>query len=230
MPAKDQSKNISLADVRILAFPLGSLVFLVVLFVIAYGNFSTRISGQRSNLATQRKNENILSSKRDLLTQLDVESFSLVDSAVVALPSQNSALVMLAQLRGSAAGRLLTLANLKVDPSIPGNKNLSKVQIQFDLDGEFSQVFSFIKEIANMAPLSTIEIVSIVSSGDIVRASITISTYFASFPDKLPALTEPLTEFSSSEREVLSVLSQLIPPPFSSVNSTEPVLRSNPFE
>lgn len=229
MPA-DQSKNISLADVKTLAFPLGSLVFLVVLFIIAYGNLSTRISGQRSNLAIQRKNENILSAKRDLLTQLDAESFSLVDSVVMALPSQNAALVMLAQLRGAAAGRLLTLVNIKVDPSRPGDKGLSKVQIQFDIDGEFSQVYSFIKEIANMAPLSTLEIVSIVSSGDIVRASITILTYFAPFPDTLPALTEPLTEFSSSDREVLSVLSQLIPPPFTSVNVGEPVLRADPFE
>lgn len=222
-------EQITLKELRPLLVPVGSLVLIIALFVFGISQALGQIKSKRQELSLARRDENTLVQKQEVLSSLSGEVGGFVNVSSDALPEKNASLVMISQVKDLAGQRLLILSDLKIGRAVEDGV-LTKAQLQFDVDGDIFQVIAFVRELANVAPLSRLVSVSINQSGDVVRANVSIAAYSASFPEQLPAIKEPLTDLTDKEREVLGILDELIPPPFSSVSPETPGGRANPFE
>lgn len=222
--------DISKKDLQILALPFGLLIALLVLAFVSYKILYPRIQKERSDLALSKKDEQILTQKQQVLSAFSSQASTYVGPAVVAVPQQNSALMMVSQIKNLAATRLLSLGNLKIGTLIPDKSGLSKVQLQFDLDGDLLQSTAFLRDLEGVAPIANIEKIKVSQVSDISRVTVGLNVYSAPYPTKLPALTEPLTDLTQNEKETLAKIQNLVQPVFSQISPTAPQTRPNPFE
>lgn len=217
------------ANFQILLLPLGLLLVLVILFVVAIRVGFSRISAQRQSLSESQRNENILSQKQSVLSELQPELETSADATTLSMPDKNPALLVFSQLKGVAASNGVALINLKISPEVK-EKEISRIEILLDVDGDIFQIISFMEQLHDIAPLVQLERIKINQSGGLARANTTLRGYWADFPEKLPPLTEPVKELTSDEVDLLTRLSTLVPPLFSNLSPTEPTVRGDPFQ
>lgn len=224
-----QGQEVSIKELKPLLIPVGSILVVLVLFYFGITQSLDRIKDKRRELAAARRDETTLEQKQEVLSDLSGEITNFVNVSSAAVPEKNTSLIMISQIKSLAAQRLLFLSDISIGGSA-GDGALSKSSISFDVEGDFTQVTSFIRDIANSAPLSRIDSVEIRQGGDVVSATISLSAYGAAFPEKLPPINEPLSDLTDKEREVLGILTELQAPPFSEVTPQESIQKENPFE
>lgn len=222
--------NIKLKDVKPLVGPLGSIFGILILGVISYKIISNQIQILKTKVTAAEKTTNILQDKVDTLSEFrKIVTNETVNSLNAALPETNSALLMLSHVKTLAQKHSLVFSNL--DVTTPSQEeNLFKVELKFDLDGSFEQVISFLRDLKFYAPINNVQDVEFVSGTDISRSTVSVVVYFAEYPSKLPALTEPITNLTPNEMEILRTLEGLIIPDFVDLEATQPNLRGSPFE
>lgn len=224
-----QGNEISVKQLKPLLIPVAALIVIITLFFFAITQALGQIEDRRQQLSLAKKDERTLEQKQQVLSELTGEVTSFVNVSSNAVPEKNASLMMISQVKSLAGARLLLISDLKISRAVEDGA-LTKAQLQFDIDGGLNQVTAFLQELEDSAPLSRLDAVGINQSGDVVRASITLSVYSASFPEQLPAITEPLADLTDQEREVLGILAELQSPPFSAVDPEQPGARGNPFE
>ena len=224
-----QGQEVSIKELKPLLIPVGAILVVLVLFYFGITQSLDRIKDKRRELTVARRDETTLEQKQEVLSDLSGEITSFVNVSSAAVPEKNASLIMISQIKSLAAQRLLLISDISIGGSAQDGV-LSKSSIQFDVEGDFTQVTSFVRDIANSAPLSRIDSVEIRQGGDTVRATVSLSTYGAAFPEKLPPINEPLSDLTDKEREVLGILTELQAPPFSEVTPQEPIQNENPFE
>lgn len=222
-------KKVIPANVQLFLVPLGLLVVLIILSVLAVKIGFSRIGAQREELSAARKNESILSQKESVLSSVQGTIPTYVKTVAASLPEKNPALSMTSQLRSLALTNQLILENIKVGSSVTTGE-LSAVDISFSLEGAVPQVVSYLNSIKDMAPVSTVEKAKINQSSLGTRADVTVKVYFSPFPTKLPSLTEPVKELSQEEKGTLLKLSALSLPIFTELQAQPGTLRENPFD
>lgn len=235
MAEKKSLKDIKLEDLnpkdlKPLALPVFLILVIIALFFVGYKTLWGRIADERAKLNTARKNEATLVQKRDLLSQVGSEISPYIDAATISIPEKNSSLLMISQLRQVVSQNVLEATDIAVSSPNSAEKGMSRVQLQFQVDGDLNQLISFINQFQNVAPIPQVEQVSITNVGGTSRAEVSLNVYFAPFPEQLPPLTEPVSELTSEERELLDILSQLQLPPLLGVSPSGPTFRSNPFQ
>ena len=216
--------------VKSILFPVSLLVALLVLSMFAYRLLSEKLSDQSKRLNVARKNENVLREKQELLKGLTFESNLLRDTSLLGVPARDSGLMLIGQLKRLAGEYFVGMTDLRIGPLIKDSGGLNSRQVSFDFNGSFSEVLAFFLDMKNISPLTTVEKVDLIQTGGFVSGGITLRVYSASFPEKLPSLTEPLKDFTTEEREILTTLSELAPPSFSEISPEAPVIRADPFE
>jgi Tfp pilus assembly protein PilO len=224
-----QGEKISVKQLRPLMVPVAALFLILILFVFGITQALKIIDNKKSELGVAEKDERTLEQKQEVLTSLSSDASSLVEITSSSLPEKNASLMMISQVKELAAQRLLAISDLKIGRAVEDGA-LTKAQLQFDVDGDLAQVSAFIRQLAQVAPLSRLGSVKVNQSGDVVRANVTISVYSAKFPEKLPAINEPLSDLSEKDREILGILTELTPPPFSSISPQAGGGKVNPFE
>ncbi|MFZ5932503.1 MAG: type 4a pilus biogenesis protein PilO [Patescibacteria group bacterium] len=212
-----------------LLVPFVYITLSIFLFILALKIGLARITDQRAKIAEGRKTQNILSQKESLLRQVEVDILSFVDASANAIPEKNPALTMLAQIRNIALVNGLTVTSFKI-ASQAENPSVSSVDVSFGVDGGLTAVVSFLKSLSTLAPLSTVEKAKINQAGSVASANVTVRVYFATYPTKLPSLTEAVYDLTSEERELLDKLTSLTLPTFSRLTPQEPGVRENPFD
>lgn len=215
-------------SLKIAAKPLLILVLLVILSLIGFSKAFAVVGSLREELATAKVNGNVLESKLDTLSvnQANVEADE--NYAVSFFPGESSALLALYQLRASAVNSGLVLSNLKV-VSGAGTGDFSAVSFSFDLEGPLQQVLDFVNLTKNIAPNVWIGKTKLDFMGDVLKAGIDINSYWAPYPAKMPALTEPITSLDDSEKEILAKISSYSRPSFVSLTAGAPRENLNPF-
>lgn len=223
--------EITLKDLRPLAIPGAALVVVVLLYFFGFRIALGQIRQERQELDAAMRDETVLEQKQQVLTDISGNVLSFVNASTDALPDKNPSLTMISQIKQLASQRLLVISDLNIGRAVEEG-SLFKVQLQFDVDGDLTQVTAFVRDLAGVAPLSRLESVNLNQSGDLVRASVSVVVYSAPFPEELPPLTEPLSDLTNNEEEVLGILSGLQAPPFSTgVSPSQPTgERTNPFE
>jgi len=226
------SKELSNKDIKILFIAIAPLLLIIILTIVLGKGVFAKLQEQRASFTAAKKTENILSSKRELLTRYSANSQDLVNPVTIAVPGINSSPVVLSQLKLIASERLLSIQNIKVSPPVVSNKGFTEVQILFDIDAEFGLIISLLEELEQSSPITKLKQVRISpGSGEIIRASIFITHYYSDFPDKLPPIDQPLVDFTSNELQILTQLSLNREPLFFDIEPVlEPAFRQNPFE
>lgn len=216
-------------NISAIGLPFLYLAASVILFVFALRIGVSKISEQRKTIGEETGTQRVLQQKESFLREVETQVSDFVDASSNAVPEKNPALAMVSQLKNLALIQGLTLTSFKIgsESQTPGT---SYVELTFGVDGTTPNVLGFMQSLTTVAPVSTVEKAKINTVGGIASANVSVRVYFAPFPTKLPALTEPLTQLNDEEKSLLDTLSSLSLPAFVKLAPQEPGARANPFE
>ena len=207
---------------------LGLLGFLAVLGMGVARIARSQIPSQKNKLAVQLKKEQALSQKSELLRALETDVANQADLTSFALPPQNSSFIALSQLKKLAQNDLVIITNLRIGAEAKDG-NISSSDISFDAEGPLPSVLTLLENIGKIAPIAQVDKVQINQAGVSARATVRIKVYWAALPTSLPAISEPLGDLTSEEKEVLLKVLGLTPPEFVLLAPEEPRQNTNPF-
>jgi len=216
-------------SLKIAVKPLLILVLLIAVSIIGLSKAFYEIGSLKEGLSEASKSENILKSKLDVLSTNETNVATDANHAVLFLPGENPALLVLYQLRSNIVKSELFPSKLKVGPEVKDTGGFMTVSISFDIEGPLQKVLDFVNSIKSIAPNVWIEKTELDFTGDILRASIDTKSYWSPFPAKIPALVEPITALDASEKEIISNVSGFSLPPFVSLTPGTPRENTNPF-
>lgn len=203
-------------NLRVIVVPLGTLLAAIVIFVLAgnfiFGKITTLLA---DNDAAQRSKA-VLRDKLSSLQSTQGQVSDYAQSLSTALPGDNTALVITSQLKSIAAENSLTLENFAVGPEVK-DQSISHVDVTFDASGPSQNIFNFIDETQTLAPINKVERLKLSGAGggsSTGRGNIVVSSYWASFPTQIPAVSDPLQKITPDEQTMLQALSSLKQPQF----------------
>lgn len=214
---------------RVLLVPVGLLVALILVLVIALRVGLAQVMARRANLASLQKNAAVLRQKRDLLTNIALEVVPQTSLAATALPGKNPALAAISQIKSLAAANGVALTGLKVSAGGEAKAKVSGVEISFDSAGPAGSILSLISEIKRIAPITHVAKVELNLTGTEVQATVRVTAYWAPFPTKLPALSESISALNEAEKKILENLAGLTQPGFVTLTPSGPAENPNPF-
>ena len=221
--------NVVSPDIRKLGIPLLSLFGIVVCFFATYKIGLNKLSNQKSEIKKIEKNINVLKQKQETLVKVketlseDMKFFSS------ALPDSNPALSIIYQIKNRSIENGLIINNIKSGGESK-LKKFSKVDLSFDMEGNLINIISFIKLTQSFSPIFTIEKLELNQFGSFYKASVATRGYWAPLPKKIPAVNQPLSDFTDEEIKIITKISNLIVPNFFYGVSQESVGKENPFE
>jgi hypothetical protein len=147
------------------------------------------------------------------------------------LPAKNPALQVVSQLRkiGSEIG--VTLDNVSLDAVPVSGQEFNAVDLGFDIEGDYTQVSTFLDKLAKATPIMRIEAAKLSETNGRVQGKVKLQAFWTPYPSDLPSLNEPIETLSPSEIEVLESLSEFTNPEIDNVTPTLPSeeSRADPF-
>lgn len=216
--------------VRVVIVPVGSLIGLILISIIAFRVGFSQITKTRAKLEQARKSEKILSAKVDFLSGIESAVISQTNVTVAALPDRNPAVLTLSQIRSIAMGQNVFISNIKIGGGgTVSSGGLSAINISFDADGNLFSLVNLISSIKEIAPITHVTKVVLNFSGGASQANISVKSYYANFPTKIPSVTDPSTPLGDAENKTLESISSLSIPSLVSLSPTAPFERVSPF-
>ena len=216
-------------NLKAIVVPISLLFLGVFLFLIVFKVGISRINTQKANLQKSERDETILTQKQEILQSLEAEVLGYADSVSTAMPDKNPSLIAISQIKQLAETNAISLADIEVGNPTKDKKGLSRVVLSFEVEGALPQVLSYLAAMDNFAPLSTVDKVEITQAAGTSRATIDLAVYWAPLPTKLPAISEPVREFTANEAALITELSELQQPIFTEVKPSLPSGRIDPF-
>lgn len=216
--------------IRTLLFPILGLAVLIACFAIVARLLLSRVSPLTEEINVSEGQQDALSQKLSALTQINPSDLSKSEAAYIALPPQNPSATVIAQLKKLAIDRNITLDTITVSGS-DTDAEIASGTIEIKGEGENGNIFSFLRDLEGLAPLINVDRTKLTSvTSDATQMQLTVHTYWAKFPEKLPAITESISGLSDEEVNVLTKLASLTPPTFTQLSPTASEAgRTNPF-
>jgi len=216
-------------NLKRLGIPVLSLIGIVFCFLFAGKIGFNKITVQRKQIKDIGKTISILQKKKETLSVVSQTLSDNIQFFSLALPDTNPALSVIYQIKNQSSFSSLYVENIKGGSESKG-KTYSRVDLNFDLNGSLENIISFLKVIENFAPIVSCEKLELNQSSGMYRASVTLRSYWASYPTEIPAITQPLSDFTEEELNMITKISELTLPPFSTIYPSVPSERINPFE
>ncbi|MCH7641469.1 hypothetical protein IID22_04705 [Patescibacteria group bacterium] len=216
-------------NIRTLAVPVFVVVVLLILAFVIGQTGIRQITSKIKELGESRKVENKLEARATVLERVEGVVLGQADVSIIALPEKNPSLLMLTQLSTQAEKHSLTLLGKKTRAGAPAGKGITSGEISFSLKGDLKEIIEFLKDIKTLAPLSSIDEVSVKLEGGEATVGILLSIYWSSFPTELPPITQPITELKQEEQAILDRISVLQKPEFITLTPSSPSEREDPF-
>ena len=205
-------------------------LFVIILLFITIAKFGLgKISQVRAKISQAQKQERVLSQKLSVLSDVRVVVSDDSSVASITFPNKNPSLTVAYQVKAEAGLMGLTPLNIKSGTAIEDKSGLSRVDVNFDIEGQRSLVLEFLKRIEAFAPITMVEKVKLNEVGGVARAQVTVKAFFAELPKKLPALGEALNDLTVDEKDILTQISSLRQPLFVSLSPSTPAERPDPF-
>lgn len=226
---KEQFSELLTPDLKKLLVPIISLVIIVICFIFASKIGFNKITDQKTEIDNLEKNITALKQKENTLIKVketlenDVRFFSL------AFPDYNPTFLIINQTKKYSFENSLLVNNLKSGAESKG-KNYSKVDINFDLDGNLEGILSFLKLTDKFSPIVTIEKFKLSKATGNYRGTVTLRGYWSSYPKKIPSITQSISDFSEEEMDIIVRISELLVPDITENLPQTNVDRQNPFE
>ncbi len=221
------------ANLRFLAVPLGTLAIIIILSLVSFKIFSDRSTDENNQIATLSSQGSILDQKLSALQTVGA-TLNVAQNMSLALPSDNPTFVLSNQIKRYSSDTGVTVESIQIGQEVVDSKGISHADVSIDATGNPVNILSFADKLKNASPLTLGNNIVITQKGGETRVTIAISVYWAAFPEKLPAITEPISELSANEKDIISKIAALQPPPLSAPVSETPAsqpatLKSNPF-
>lgn len=203
-------------------------IILALVLVIPFG--ISQIKTLLNKISQEKMSQDVLAQKLDLLTNVRDNDVYQTNVLAVAIPDSNPALLSLFQMKNLAGRNGLIISDVKGSGETKDKTGLSRTDISFDLSGSRAQIFSFLSEVSNVSPITVVVKFKMNESGESVLANVTVRSFWASFPTKLPVVDEPENDLTNDEKNLLTKVSSLIQPSFFEVPAeSESSGRSDPF-
>lgn len=209
---------------------------LVLLLSLTLGRFLVdRLLATREQIGKVGRQNELLEGKLVTLQSLNQGSLTQdFELAIQAIPSSDSTLFSLATIRQLTNDRSLTINNLRIIGTDPGeNKKVGemrKVELRFDIQGGLTPTVSFLDELRKSAPLMKVVRVRSTISGSAALTNLSILSSWSPLPETIGKVDDPLQTISQDEKNILSQLGQLRPPQgVGLVIPAAPQGRENPF-
>lgn len=176
----------------------------------------------------------VLTQRKTVLESVNNVTSDNTSRAQLALPIENNSLTLLSQIRTIATELGLVIKNLDLVAQPASGPSLAQSTLNFDVDGTSVSIMKFIFELKKVAPVMSVDTLSMVASSGNAGASaiVSVRSPWAPIPTKLPALSEAIVSLSPQETELSSELASYRYP-----FTTESVAtgsggtgRANPFE
>lgn len=221
--------NVTTQDLKYLGKPLAMLSAVILVFVLTLTVGLRQIKTVDKKLKDANKLKVTLTQNINTLRTVDSEIGTNQNFLEVALPTDNPSLYFISQIRGLAIENSLFLSNIRTSVTVADSKGLSRSNVSFDVEGPSGSITEFINDIGKVLPIGLITKVETSVSGDLVRSSIGVSVFSSKDPDKVPALTTPVSALTAEERQQLIELVGLRLPIFIKPEPSQPQARSDPF-
>lgn len=220
---------------KVLSFTTKKLIISVfvtisvsVLFFVLIKIGIGKVVSQRSETKKLEKNITVLNQKIDTLSKVEDALSKNIKFFSLALPEDNPSLLISYMVKVNSAQMGLIYDNLK-GGSEGKDKNVSKVDITFDLEGPFENMITFTKATENFSPIVTLEKLKMNQSGGIFSSSFTLRGYWAALPENIPTVTQAISDFTEAETTLITRISKLLLPAFSDLAPNKPSTRTDPF-
>lgn len=215
-------------NVKIVVNSVFPLLAVLILFAFA-GRFGVdKISEMRARVQKSQSNVDAFTSKLSVLESVD-ESLSRTNFVLSALPSRNSSIVVVSQLKILAGEQGIFLTNIKGGSEIKDPNGFSRVDITFDALGVRPQIMAFAESISTIAPLTLLDKIKINESGGGVRANIQVKSYWSELPKSLPSTTDQLSTLTNDEKNLIVEIAKLNQPLFIELPASVGSGKSEPF-
>jgi len=208
----------------------GAPIVIVIFLFIVVGKFGVaKVAEVRSELKSAQKTEETLTQKLSLLQTLSSSVAPKANLVSSALPDANPSLAVTSQLKSLAFAQGIIINGVKAGSGGSSASGLHEVAVSFTLMGARQQIFSFLNETAKIAPLISIRKVSISGAGGGVSADVNAVSYWADLPKTIPSVTEPITDLTQKENQILTNISSLVQPSFAEITPSQGEINPTPF-
>lgn len=215
-------------NIKRLVVPVLSFLVLAFLFILSFKIGIAKIQEQATETDKLNKSIGILKVKEGILSKMESTIATKGQFFVMTLPEANPVLAVFSQIKNSSASQGLIMQNLKAGSEVK-DKNISKVDVSFSLAGSLVQSLAFLNNIKNFAPLMTISKVQISQMNDVAQSNVVVTAYWAAFPEKIPAVGDPVTDLTEDETAAIEKIAKLTMPQFSVLPPETVTGRTNPF-
>ena len=204
-----------------------SVVMVVTLIgsLIAGKTLWDKLNITKAEVASSQTEIQILQDRLAVLQSSSSNVPAYSKKVLVALPSENSALNTVSQLRKFAGDNNMLIDKFSMEGGMQPN-------FTFEIEGDLSQVVGFLSDLGKTMPLVNINSVYL-ENDDVVSARLSVSSFWAPLPETLPSITDPIESLTEEELAVLTTISSFQYPTtaFPGVNlyNNENTGRSNPF-
>lgn len=219
-----------LGNLRAFYLPVLFLLILLTLTVFSLKTGISKISELQSAVGSQREIENVLKEKEELLKSVDADISEQASLVNLVLPEKNPVLFAMYQIKALGVDRQISLSNIKVSLLVTEGSGLHKIEIKFDLEGNMEEIINYIGALKSVAPLIIVDKVDFQIKELTASASVSIKSFWSPFPEKIPSLTQPISDITAEEKDILSSLFSLKTPPFYELIPQELTERPDPFE
>ncbi|EKD62648.1 MAG: hypothetical protein ACD_52C00102G0005 [uncultured bacterium] len=231
--ALESSNTLTARDMKTLLYPLVAFLLVLLIAGIALNTLWSKISTTRAQLAVSQKENTTLKQKAEVLQQKENES-SLLESGKLtfALPLRSSSIYVLSQVKRKAADNMVVIEEISVsEPRVQAEISQSVTSLK--VTGTLESILTFIDSLSTVAPLVKTENVKTDendSSSDAVVATLSLTSYYSSYPEKIPALTQAISSLSPEEEQVISDIAGLEMPTIpQNLDPDLPNNRNDPF-
>jgi hypothetical protein len=210
----------------ITAGPL-AVVLVLAIFVGKFG--ISRVADLNSQLSQTRHDTTVLSQKTDLLADFAPNISLQSITALSAVPDVNSSLMAIGQLKNLAMSNGVLLFGIR-SAAGSGSESLGQSGISFTVEGARTSVLNFLQGTAKVAPMIGLDNIKITEVGVVTRAEVKAKSFWAKLPKTIPGITEPITDLSAVEKEILTQIQSFTPPLFIKLEPFQiPGVNTSPF-
>ena len=218
-------------DIKIIIVPIASLLALLVLGYLLLSLGLTKILDQQKQIGDMEKEVTVLDQKSTILSNITPTIAQNANQFSFALPAEDPAPMVFSQFKVLASTTGVAVGSLSSHPVTKAD-TLPETNIIVEVTGPLPGVFSFLTGLKDIAPLVVVDSVTLSQDKDSngMIADITVNSFWSAYPATIPASSDPITDLSSSEKDMITEIATYKTPEFTELTPTEPSSsRSNPF-
>jgi hypothetical protein len=205
------------------------LLVVIILFVVA-GKFGvSKVLDLNSQIKAAKYSTTVLTQKLSLLQTLSPILGTSTSVATSAVPINNSALMMVSQLKTLAAADAVALSSLRSATGAAAAGGLHEVNVSFTVNGSQTAVFNFLGDISKIAPISIVGKIQFSVNAGNLSTNLSVKSYWADLPKTIPLVDAPISDLTPAEKETLAEIANLTQPTFTTLAPSGATANPNPF-